>query len=129
MIWLYHSPIPVGRRGIIELVSTCRHGLRGRGGVGTLWCKSGLRIRVTSIRIRMRIQSHFFTSMRIQIHIKLIRICDHWLSDLSGLHFGPPLLNYEPPKLMNFDLNAVPDLDPSFTVTLMRIRIQVPKEC
>jgi hypothetical protein len=31
MVWLYHSPIPAGRRGVI-------YGLGGRGeGFGTLW--------------------------------------------------------------------------------------------
>ncbi len=37
MVWLYHSPIPVGRRGVnllVQKISACRHGLRG-GEVGS----------------------------------------------------------------------------------------------
>jgi hypothetical protein len=37
MVWLYHSPIPVGRRGVnllVQQISACRHGLRG-GEVGS----------------------------------------------------------------------------------------------
>ncbi len=80
---------PGGEEGgnlLVQMISTFRHGFRGGGGAYNLWCKSGLRISFTSMRIRMQTQSHFFTSMRIQIHIKLIRICDHWLSDLFWLH-------------------------------------------
>ncbi len=37
MVCLYHSPISVGRRGgnlLVQIISTCRHGLRGGGGAG-----------------------------------------------------------------------------------------------
>ncbi len=37
MVWLYRSPIPVGRRGVFDsfkLFLPCRRGLRGRGGGG-----------------------------------------------------------------------------------------------
>jgi hypothetical protein len=40
MVWLYHSPIPVGRKGgklLVQMISTCRHGLEkgGQHPVGT----------------------------------------------------------------------------------------------
>jgi hypothetical protein len=50
--------------------------------------------------------------------------CDHWCTDLLGpilnLHpsifsvHGPPRLNFEPLKLLNFDFNADTDLGPAF---------------
>jgi hypothetical protein len=56
--------------------------------------------------------------------IKVMRICDNWSTDSSGLHFEPPRLHCErlrPQrlhlellKLLNFAFNAEPDPDPPF---------------
>jgi hypothetical protein len=51
-------------------------------------------------------------------------ICDHWATDPPELYFEPPVLSFEPLKLLNFNFNA--DTDPVF-FTLVRIRIQIPK--
>jgi hypothetical protein len=66
--------------------------------------------------------SHF--RIRILLVIKVMRICDHWSTDPPRLHFesprphcsvcGPPLLRFEPLKLLNFDFNADLDSDPAF---------------
>jgi hypothetical protein len=52
--------------------------------------------------------------------IKVMQICDHWPTDPPGLHFEPPSLHFERPrpykilfeprKILNFDVNADPDL-------------------
>jgi hypothetical protein len=77
----------------------------------------GLRIRITLIKIRSRIQ--LFTEMliRIRILIKVMIICDCWSTEGSifSLHGSivcalcPPRLHFEPLELLNFDFNADPD--------------------
>ncbi len=74
---------------------------------------------VTLMRIRIRIR------IKILRLIKVMQICNHWsiLSphpSLVSVH-DPPWLNFEPLKLMKFDLNADPDPDP---VMWIQIRIQ-----
>jgi hypothetical protein len=77
---------------------------------------SGSRICITLMRIRiplytlMRNRIRLFTSIRIRIQIKVMQICDHWSTNPQQLHFEPPRihcpswLNFEPLKLLNFDL-------------------------
>jgi hypothetical protein len=91
----------------------------------TCW-QAGLRIRITSMRIRlqpftfMRIRIQLFILIRIRIRILLliivIEIYGHWSIDLPGLHFKPPGLHserprlyFQPLKLLNFAFNANPD--------------------
>jgi hypothetical protein len=69
----------------------------------------------------MRIPIQLFTLMRIHILLlnKVMRICATGLQTIQGfilsLHasivsvHGPPRLDYEPIKLLNFDFNADPD--------------------
>ncbi len=61
----------------------------------------------------MRICIQLFTVMliRILIHIKVMRICDHWFTEPPWLHFEPPRLHcerpwlhFEPLKFMNSTL-------------------------
>jgi hypothetical protein len=66
--------------------------------------------------------------------VRVKQIGDHLFSGPKLLHFepfesiviiyGPPLRHFEPPPLLNFDVNA--DSDPAFDLlcTLMRIRIR-----
>ncbi len=58
------------------------------------------------------------TRLRILL-IKVMRICDHWSTDLPRLLFEPPRpfvnvhgprrLNFDPLKLLNFDFSGDPD--------------------
>ena len=68
--------------------------------------------------LRIRIQLLTLMRIRILIFIKMIGICDYWPIDLPGLHFEPPgllcerpRLYFEPRKLLNSDFNS--DLDPA----------------
>jgi hypothetical protein len=90
----------------------------------------------------MQIRIQLFTTMRIRIRIllliKVMGICDHWSIDTSGLHFEPPGLHCDRPrlgfehlKLLNYDYNdsafhsfADPDTDPAAknNADLARIR-------
>ncbi len=82
-------------------------------------CRTGLRIRVTLMRSRIRM--HLFTSMRVRIllHINVMRICGHWSSDPPRLHSEPPLHKFEhlrpslasfwALKLLRFEINADPN--------------------
>jgi hypothetical protein len=75
--------------------------------------EAGLRIRITSIRIRILL-------------LKVVRIFGHWSKSLHGsilsLHASivcirvPPWLHFEPLQLQNFDFNANPDLIQLFTL-------------
>jgi hypothetical protein len=84
-----------------------------------------LRIRIVLMPILIRI--------RIQLHFKVMGICDHWSIDLQGsilspqasivsVH-GPTWLCFEPLKLLNFEFIADPDQ--LFTLMPIRIRIQL----
>ncbi len=88
--------------------------------------RPGFRIRIISMLIRIRIQLftlmririQLFTSMRIRnlILINVMRTSDHWPT-------GPPGLHFEPPKLYNFDFNAIysnADPDPASKTTRIR---------
>jgi hypothetical protein len=66
------------------------------------------------IRVRIKL----FTLMRIRILLlnKVMQICDHWSPGTLGLHFEPPALHcerprlhFEPLKLLNDYFNADPD--------------------
>ncbi len=71
----------------------------------------GLRIPITLRRIRIRIRIHLFTLMRIRtlLLVKVVRIYDHWSTDLQGsilsLHASivsvqcPPWIHFESLKL------------------------------
>jgi hypothetical protein len=68
--------------------------------------------------------------IRILLLIKVMKICDHWSTDSPRLHF-------EPPQVLNFDLDADPDpafdfnVDPdpdtAFHSNAYGIRILLPK--
>jgi hypothetical protein len=57
--------------------------------------------------------------IRILLLIKLVRICDHWPTDPTGIHFAPPRLHlsvhgpsrlhFDALKLLNIEANADPD--------------------
>ncbi len=43
--------------------------------------------------------------------MKLMRICDHWSTELQEIHFWAFTHSLQ---LLNFDMNADPDLEPAF---------------
>jgi hypothetical protein len=96
-----------------------------------------MRIRIHLFTL-MRIRIRLFTLIRVRILINIMQICDHCRStdfpeSILGLHasiasfHGPPRVGsiLRVLKLLKFDFNVDPD--PAQLVTLMRIRIQLPK--
>jgi hypothetical protein len=57
----------------------------------------------------------------LSLHVSILS----FHASVFSVHDGPPRLHSEPRKLLNFDFNA----DPDPAVYLMRIRIQVLKQC
>ncbi len=74
-----------------------------------LYWWAGFRIRITLMRIPVRIQLftllriliQLFTSVQFRIWIlllnKVMRICERWTTDPPGLHFESPRLHFEHP--------------------------------
>jgi hypothetical protein len=77
-----------------------------------VYTPSGLRIRVTLLRIRIRLLTLMW--IRILLIIKVMATCYHWSTDsILSRHASNERqwLQYEPLKLMKFDFNA--DQDPA----------------
>jgi hypothetical protein len=65
---------------------------------------AGSRIRITLLRIRIQL----FTSVRILLLIKVMRVCDHWPTDPPSSIFsvhGPPRFHIEPRNFLIFYFN------------------------
>jgi hypothetical protein len=98
---------------------------------------TGLRIRITLMRILIQLFNLMRNRIRIMLLIKKMLICDHRPKGPFGpprqmlnAH-GPPRLHFEPLKLLNFDFNADPDpafknnADPDPTAT---VPVQSPNQ-
>ncbi len=80
MVWLYRSPIPVGRRGVFhtfKMISTCLRYVykRGGGGFSTLCCWVAIVLRYCSC---LRVQIESKSALQLKMHCSKLSYPSIW---------------------------------------------------